>query len=91
VSESRLLSLALEQWSTRPVGNITDDSGRTINFDGWLSLATALEHMCGGAEHEPTPDLSQGGGPAVSLGVLGGDPGEDLEHRAGGRDDPRSA
>jgi hypothetical protein len=52
VMEPRLLSLELEQWSTRPVGHITDESGATTEFDGWVSLAAALERICGGGDHE---------------------------------------
>jgi hypothetical protein len=53
VSAPRLLSLQIEQWSTRPVGHITDESGHTTDFDGWLSLAAALEHVCRDADHQP--------------------------------------
>jgi hypothetical protein len=56
VSAPRLLSLELQQWSTRPVGQITDERGHTIDFDGWLSLAAALERIWGAAEQELATD-----------------------------------
>jgi hypothetical protein len=58
VSAARSLSLELADWSTRPVGHITDESGHRISFDGWLSLATALERICGDAEEPVRSDDS---------------------------------
>ena len=43
----RVLTIALEEWSARPVGHLVDEAGGKVEFDGWLSLATALEAICG--------------------------------------------
>ena len=54
--EVRKLTIELEHWSTRPAGNLADESGDTVSFDGWISLAAGLEHMCSDAGGEkPAP------------------------------------
>jgi hypothetical protein len=49
VSATRVLSLELEQWPARPVGNISDQAGHTVAFEGWVAFAAALEKLCGSA------------------------------------------
>jgi hypothetical protein len=46
MASTRVLSIELEQWSTHPIGRITDERGRTVSFDGWVSLSAALEDAC---------------------------------------------
>lgn len=53
MSATRTLSLELHQWSIRPVGQITDESGHTTHFDSWLTLAAALDEICRDGPAEP--------------------------------------
>jgi hypothetical protein len=46
MARARLLQIELEQWATRPVGRLSDESGHEFEFDGWVSLAAALESIC---------------------------------------------
>jgi hypothetical protein len=52
VTTTRRLSIELEHWSTRPIGHLSDEAGRTVGFDGWVSLAAALESICEPEAHE---------------------------------------
>lgn len=56
VTATRVLSLELEQWPARPVGNISDQAGHTVAFDGWVAFAAALEKLCGSEKDWSTPD-----------------------------------
>lgn len=40
---SRRFDLELDESTQRPVGRITDVAGRTVEFDGWIGLAAAIE------------------------------------------------
>jgi hypothetical protein len=57
MARARLLQIELEQWTTRPVGRLSDESGHEFDFDGWVSLAAALECACRrGVGHEDRVD-----------------------------------
>jgi hypothetical protein len=68
MTPSSRFALELDASSQRPVGRITDGDGRTVEFDGWIGLAAAIEtvHPAVGGERSGAqtlaPDATRGAG-----------------------------
>lgn len=56
----RRFALEFDASSQRPVGRITDADGHTVEFDGWIGLAAAIErvHPAVGRERSATHTLA---------------------------------
>ncbi len=64
MTAAHVLSLELEQWLARPVGQISDQAGQMVAFDGWVAFAAALEKLCGSED-----DWSNGGSGRSEAGM----------------------
>jgi hypothetical protein len=61
MASSRRFDLELEESAQRPVGRITAPDGRTVEFDGWIALAAAIEAIHPAVAGEARPDAIRGG------------------------------